>query len=235
MDHVKKMFLMDPKRITSDSFLMPEPSISMDPKLQILQNLHREMETILKKEHISDDEKVKSYNQTLQRYIDYQSQYRQPHPIPVSVTPESSISHSSDAIMSVQAELLRVVPKNTRKHAEALLIRIRDQPNMSWNSNGEFMYKGEVQQGSNIIDLIGELMRARKSITKSPPGMNTFVTALKDTNTPQELILNKRRYIAHSINENDNDVSETPKNRRTPKNIRLARGRATPITRWEVL
>ena len=65
---------------------------------------------------------------------------------------------------------------------------------MSWNTQGEFMYRGSAINDSNIVDLIGDLMRSRKSVTWPPQGMDMFLTALKDTNTPRELILNRHRY-----------------------------------------
>ena len=150
----------------------------------------------------------------------------------MSLSHQSEYATANSGVMTVLDELLRVVPKNTRKQAEALLLRIKEHPDMSWNTRGEFMYRGSAINHSNIVDLIGDLMRSRKSVTRPPQGMYMFLTALKDTNTPGELILNRHRYDGshHLDGRAIANTYETPKGVKTSQRTtrRLAKGRATP-------
>ena len=236
MNYVKKMILVDPKRLSTAA---SEPTIETDPHLQVLRQLHREMQDVLNNTDTNDLDKVTAYNQILQRYLEYQEKYKRPKPVPVSLSHQSEYATASTGVMTVLDELLRVVPKNTRKQAEALLLRIKDHPDMSWNTRGEFMYRGSAINDSNVVDLIGDLMRSRKSVTRPPQGMDMFLTALKDTNTPRELILNRHRYDgSHRLDDRViANIYETPRGLKTPQpsTRRLAKGRASPLKQWDTL
>ena len=115
MNYVKKMILVDPKRLSTAA---SEPTIETDAHLQVLRQLHREMQDVLNNTDTNDLDKVTAYNQILQRYLEYQEKYKRPKPVPVSLSHQSEYATASTGVMTVFDELLRVVPKNTRKQAE---------------------------------------------------------------------------------------------------------------------
>ena len=75
MNYVKKMVRVDPKRLSTAS---SEPTIETDPYLQVLRQLHREMQEVLNNTDTNDLDKVTAYNQILQRYLKYQEKYKRP-------------------------------------------------------------------------------------------------------------------------------------------------------------
>jgi hypothetical protein len=43
-----------------------------------------------------------------------------------------------------------------------LLKKMKSSPDISWNEKGELKYKGETVQGSNVVDLVNDVLRKRK-------------------------------------------------------------------------
>jgi hypothetical protein len=63
---------------------------------------------------------------------------------------------------------------------------------ISWNEKGELKYKGETVQGSNVVDLVNDVLRKRKYF--NPQGRETFGEALREANVPQDLIDHEDRW-----------------------------------------
>ena len=84
----------------------------------------------------------------------------------------------------VDDEILETVPKTMK--AQLLLKKMKSSPNISWNEKGELKYKGETVQGSNVVDLVNDVLRKRNYF--NPQGWETFGEALRETNVPQDLI-----------------------------------------------
>ena len=63
---------------------------------------------------------------------------------------------------------------------------------MHWNERGEFSHKGQVIKGSNIVDLVNDIVRHRKDF--HPHGWQEFARALRRGNVLQDLIGNQRRW-----------------------------------------
>jgi hypothetical protein len=47
----------------------------------------------------------------------------------------------------------------------------KSSPDISWNEKGELKYKGETVQGSNVVDLVNDVLRKRKYF--NPQGWET--------------------------------------------------------------
>ena len=84
----------------------------------------------------------------------------------------------------VDDEILETVPKTMK--AQLLLKKMKSSPNISWNEKGELKYKGETVQGSNVVDLVNDVLRKRNYF--NPQGWETFGEALREANVPQDLI-----------------------------------------------
>lgn len=168
------MHLMDPKMVEQ---MMMVPA---NPLHRRIATLDQEMRAVLENNELSDAEKVTKYNQILQHYLGYLQ------------TPPALNSPSSIPTQGVREEVLQTVPKTLRRKAETILDRISREPNMSWNERGEFVYNGEVIKGSNVVDLVNDMIRQRKSF--QPRGWEDFARALRQSNVPQDLVGNPRRW-----------------------------------------
>jgi hypothetical protein len=103
---------------------------------------------------------------------------------------------------------------------------MKSSPDISWNEKGELKYKGETVQGSNVVDLVNDVLRKRKYF--NPQGWETFGEALRETNVPQNLIghedhwryitQTKRTQRSRKLQHNPSPIrpysSKTPRSRR---------------------
>ena len=173
---VKVMHLVDPK-------MLQQMSIPANPVHRTIATLDQDMQAVLDRQDLSDDDKVRHYNQILQRYLEYHDRLK-------STAAPSSLRDATSNNM--EQEVLTLVPDKWKHKAHTILERIKHQPNMSWNERGEFVYNGEVVKGSNIADLVNDVVRHRK--TFHPHGWQEFARALRQGNVPQDLIGNRKRW-----------------------------------------
>ena len=150
------------------------------PFQKMLYTLDSEMQSVLQQSGMSTDEKVRAYNQVLQKYLQY-------HKADDRMRDASQVD-IDEMSPDIEREVMKTVPTRMKKKAEVLLERIKDNPNTSWNSRGEFVYKGRVSPGSNIVDLINDTLRQRKIF--KPQGRFDFARALRHENVPLEMVGN---------------------------------------------
>ena len=55
-------------------------------------------------------------------------------------------------------------------------------PDISWNEKGKLKYKGETVQGSNVVDLVNDVLHKMEYF--NPQGWETFGEALREANVP---------------------------------------------------
>lgn len=164
-----------------DSKMLEQMRAPVNPLHRTLSALDSEMQSILQRSDMSDEDKVQAYNQILQRYLEYQKTDKKP---------SQTILEVNNPKIDIEREVMRTVPKTLRSKATSLLERIREDPNTSWNDRGEFVYKGQPVAGSNIVDLVNDMMRFRKKFL--PHGRYDFARALRHSHIPQELVGNDR-------------------------------------------
>lgn len=185
---------------------VPKPSINLDHEMDALLNNNN---------HMDEKEKWIKYQQALQRYLHFKEQDRQP----LKVTLENSTSESSHK-PELHQEIISAVPKLFKKKAEMLLNRLNTSNDIHWNSVGEVSIKGENLVGSNITDLVSDIVRARK--TSNPVGWQKFTDLVKELNIPREFIGNPRRVLYM-----ERRIDTTPMRQR-PQRIQV---RSSPLTR----
>ena len=163
-----------------DAKMLERMQAPIDPLHRTLNSLDSDMQSILQRSDMTDEEKVQAYNQVLQRYLEYKrTGGESTKPSVVQTKPT----------FDVEKDVMRTIPKTMKRKAEALMERIKDDPDVSWNSRGEFVYRGTVIAGSNIVDLVNDMMRQRKGF--EPRGRFEFARALRHTNVPQDLVGNR--------------------------------------------
>lgn len=193
MEHTKKMALVEPK-LLENVLQRPQPPVS--PIVVKLSDLDREMDSVLKNETLSADEKVKLYSDVLERYRRYNTQRLHPDPVKVEMVKpkgeeEEKAKVSSGMEDPVIEEIVESVPQTFRRRAFLLAKKIKASENMSWNENGELIFRGNLIPGTNMVDLVNDVLRKRKG-RRDPPGHDEFVTGLRSNNVAKELIGNPR-------------------------------------------
>jgi hypothetical protein len=111
--------------------------------------------------------------------------------------------------------------------AELLVRKMKAHPNIAWSEKGELKYKGETVRGSNVVDLVNDVLRKRKYFNLQ--GWETFGETLVEANVPQDLIYHddRWRYISQT--------KRTPRSRKrqhsTPNNTKKQKERSQELGR----
>ena len=181
MAHMRKMALVDPRLL--ETLRTPiKPPIDTN-----LRDLDSEMTSILDKTDIDVSEKVRLYNQALLRYNDM-AKMAATKPTPVVVMKEKETPPTTD----IMGEVVTTLPKALQEKGRQLVSRLKTT---QWNDRGELLHEGVVVPGSNVVDLVHDLLRKRK--TSDPIGWQQFGSQMRAANIPMELVGNiaRRRHI----------------------------------------
>jgi hypothetical protein len=161
MEHTKKLILMEPKLV--------KPTI----KDKTLSKLDDDIVDILNSD-LPDDVKAKRYSMTLRRYRVYDEEPEKKPPT-ANETPES--------------QALKSVPTEVQHKAYRLLNTLKRDPNISFTDDGRLVYKQNIVPGSNITDLMVNLMQ--RSSSAFPPGWHEIASSLKNFVAPKDIINNQ--------------------------------------------
>ena len=217
MKHARKMALVDP-RMLDMLRSPPPPTDTLGKKVRALDD---EMMTILDRKDLDDRTKVTLYNQVLQRYNVLSDKHAK-EPTRVITVNESGAGAAEGAVgapvttSGIEADVVDTVPKTMQGKARRLMERMKR--NMSWTARGELIHEGVPVAGSNVVDLVNDLLRKRKT---DPMGWQPFARQLRAMNLPMELVGNvaRRDYIRQAT---------TPATTSTPGRRRRRRIPATP-------
>lgn len=202
MEHAKKMFLVEPKLLEG----IQQQHVVQNPTIKSMSKLDEEMHATLQRDDLSTEDKVKAYDQILQRFLVYDDKYRNRPPVKVQVVKnkDSKLDESvkTDATVGtdpmeskkdpIEEDILLSVPTSMRGKAERLLNKIKTKSDMGWNDRGELIFKGKVIEDTNVVDLVNDVLRRRKHF--EPRGWQVFSTGLRESNVPQDLIGHKQRW-----------------------------------------
>ena len=86
-------------------------------------------------------------------------------------------------------DLSLIVSLLTPQHqyrAKSIISILGQNPDFSWNNHGEITFKNKTVYKSHIFDLITFAMRTVKNV--NIPGLDLFISALKETKVPLELL-----------------------------------------------
>lgn len=103
--------------------------------------------------------------------------------------PEHSHSNTQEC---KKEDLLTSLPLSLRSRAKVLLNHLNKHTSLQWNDKGEIIVDGKVVTGSNIIDLIKVQLKDYKSF--HPIGAEVFSRLVQESNVPQSVLTQARRY-----------------------------------------
>ena len=166
----------------------------------VSRTLDGEMSDILSDKKLSDESKWRKYSAALNRYMHFVNENRKPLELPIISSSihrveeeQEKEEHSPNAVDSIRNTLLAVIPKKFINSATIIYDQLslpHARSIISWDENGLVSVSGTPLAGSNIIDLVSDLTRFRKSF--NPEGWQTFATALAELHLPADLIGNKK-------------------------------------------
>ena len=182
--------------------LMPLTNPNKD---QVVQKLD-EMTTILNDEHLPDsveaarlNEKVKNYSTFADKLVDPMVHQQHKYTPSLSSPP-------------LQQDMFASLPTTYRAPANVLMRELeKHSDTIQWNPiTHEVKIKGQTLKGSNVVDLISDVMRTRKT-AKIPLHGRAFLKLLADLNLPESFVKNKyrisqfRSYKQGDGEDDDND------------------------------
>jgi hypothetical protein len=132
----------------------------------------------------------------------------------------------------IDNEILECVPKTMKAKVQLLLKKMKSSPDVRLNEKRELKYKGETVQGSNVVDLVNDVLSKRQYF--NPQGWVTFGEALREGNVPQDSIGHddRWRYITQT--------KRTPRSRKRqqspspiiPYSPKTQRNRKKEVQNW---
>lgn len=127
-------------------------------------------------------------------------QVSQPEPVNTTDTytqqvtlhsPQQDYCHSNTQD-SIHEDLLSSLPLPLRSRAKVILNHLAKHTNLQWNDKGEIIVNGKVVTGSNINDLIKIQLKDYRSF--HPVGAEVFSQLVQESNVPQSVLTQARRY-----------------------------------------
>ena len=150
-----------------------------------LTRLDDEMRKILDSNtYTNDHDRLKDYLRTLQRYLFFVEEKRK------ALAPKDNNNHELSVSNGMSIEsIVQSVPKLYRQKAQLLLNHLKNNSDrVTWDETGVVYIDGEKIKNSNIVDLINDTCRNRKSVKAI--GRKEFATLLGNIATPHEFIGN---------------------------------------------
>ena len=129
---------------------------------------------------------MKLYNHELQKVIDNKQNLKERD----DEDDEDEV-HSMHQGNIIEKEILESLPRSLKTKGKLLLERLKAN-NVTWNVAGELVIDSVKYHGTNIIDLVNDVMCNRKY--SAPFGWQTFADQLIRLNVPQKMIVNKSRW-----------------------------------------
>jgi hypothetical protein len=114
--------------------------------------------------------------------------------------------------------IVESVPKSYRAQARLLMKHLLDNAvpdRINWDEDGVVTINGNIVKDSNIVELINDAMRERKTV-KPPSGRAQFARLLRSLNTRSSLLGNKRLLNATSAFSSSNIEKPQPTASSTP-------------------
>lgn len=202
---MKKMAIVPFKMLEEMNRWKTEQRPRLPPSPQVAQtaDLQNEMGSVLQREDLSESEKAQLFGQTLQKFQLAHKKAVHPQPTQPSLP---SLPIEKKKPLGIHDRIVDSVPTSMRRKAKLLLQMLEEHPQMSWNDQGVLEYNGKPIPGSNVIDLVNDVIRNRKG--SNPRGWEQFSRGLKQVNVPQEYVGNRQRWSwmqRHDENEEDSD------------------------------
>ena len=170
------MLIVDPAIIETMQINQPPALTSQNITRRVIQEADNSINSALANNMLTPSEQVLYYNHALQKREQFS--YKPP-------TLRQNVPKIEDD--QVQDEIIDSVPQCFRNKAALLVKKWKQGGVLGWNEKGNLIYKGELIPGTNIIDIVNDVVRNRAKNPK-PKGWDLVAQGMKDTNVPLELV-----------------------------------------------
>ena len=160
-----------------------------------LSDLDMNMRLVLERSDLTDEDKVRLYKTALDKFIRVRDKL-DPSPVAGSSShPATSLSTSEkQANESVETRLLEAVPHVYKTRAQNLMTRLKDSPHFGWTKDGEMIWKDRVLTGSNLTDLVLDVVKKPSKVAQPPERWREFADVLRQVNVPKTFVGNEERW-----------------------------------------
>ena len=158
----------------------------------IAKNIKTEMNEVLENPVLKQEEKMKVYNQSLDRLLTYDQQLPKPRlsnivPPPPPPQQQESQTVALGAEGEEEEDISSSLPPTLKTKGSALLRRLKTS--LEWNDRGEILSAhGKPIPGTNITDLIHTAVRVHRKPKRWPKGWTYFLQRMEEANVPQILL-----------------------------------------------
>ena len=192
--------------------LIPEELVSsyqlQKPELRLEDNI----DLMLEKANIPDDQKIKLLSQLITRY--HKTVHEPPEPVRVSVndeTPQNAQMSDEEDRKFTQDPILQgimaTVSQRYSKYIPLIIEKLKTR-DYSWNDKGEFVRNNQPVHGSSVIDFFNYVMRNVRA-AKPPRHFFHFIKALKEINVPHSWIANQSLLSHMNVLKLSQEASES--------------------------
>ena len=174
----------------------------------------------------NDETKLDEYNEAMRDVAllrDGQTRARQPPPQqePTKRPPDNETKSDH-----VDAAVVNALPTSQQTNARKLMQLLRAQGDgvVSWTKNGEVQIRGQRVRGTNIVDLVSDVVRSTPTKT-SAPERERFLNALAEANVPETLVKNKNALERYRVIKTDASAMDGISNDdddHNPENVDIA-------------
>ena len=155
----------------------------------IAKNIKTEMNEVLENPVLKQEEKMKVYNQSLDRLLTYDQQLPKPrlsNIVPPPPPPQQQESQTV-ALGAEEEDISSSLPATLKTKGSALLRRLKTS--LEWNNRGEILSAhGKPIPGTKITDLIHTAVRVHRKPKRWPKGWTYFLQRMEEANVPQILL-----------------------------------------------
>ncbi len=170
-------------------------SIKQPVEQQVYQSF-TQMNDILNDNQKSDELKAKEHSDALQTFNVLREKMNSKMTaaatsLPSTTTTTTTTQQQNEKRDEVIESAVESMPKSIQRNARLLLNRLKTSGSLNWSPTGELISSaGALIGGSNVTDLIGGVLRNRK--TPLPSNINIFLREMASINMPEEFIKNKK-------------------------------------------
>lgn len=187
MENTRKMVLVPEAQF--NSFTTRKDAVFTPSAVRQAVNLDQEMEQHLNQPVTDPYRQFMEFQQLYQSYLN--AKRNSPNRFVQQASINESVQNSSVTEMDAQI-IIDHLPQKVQSGAMKIMGIIKKAPEiLRWNEKGNIIYKGQQIEGSNISDLLNDVLVRRKSFT--PQGQASFLDALNDMNVPESLLSNTDR------------------------------------------
>ena len=157
--------------------------VGRDATATAMARLEKDMSGLLEDPVLEPTEKIKLYNQSMNRLLIYD---RKQDPEPVDPFPDH-VAPVEDPKEDLEDDLAITLPPSLRSKGRHLYQKLKGT--VQWNNKGEILTEDNRPiNGSHITDLINTAIRTQRKIRKLPTGWGYFNQKLQEANIPERLL-----------------------------------------------